>query len=332
MGIIAVQKYKNFESTNINHINNLIDWGFTDLNIAVNLADFAYMPGLKWDSPAWMWRGYINHCFTFYTDGMHAWTFDGREKAFWSGPRNEKMSAAFKLCQRLKWNPIVMFSHAEEQGSWITRAPDYDKWMWLRRFAKEYARYLKDKYGFANVDMEPWNEPNECMVPDHYANVAVNLIIGWLEVFPKAKIHIGGVDIRHTAYLDKVLTNKPLMQRATHISPHILTVDEWKSVGLDNYYNKAKAMGKKLSLMEINPMGRWDLLDKIFIKDKNNNIIGAKATDVAFVLLIRNSVVGNSNDFTEDLIFKLDNPNEWEVIHSRNIERTKEFIARMKSF
>jgi len=314
---IFVQKYKNFESTNINHYNNLKDWGVKELDIAVNLADFPKSV-LNWDSPSWAWWLYMNHCFTFYTDGMHAWTFDGRSKAFWSGPKNENMAAAFKLCKKLNWKPIVMFSHAEEQSSWLTRAPSMDKWLWLRRFSKEFARYLKEVYGFADCSMEPWNEPNECMSASHYVNVAVNLAIGWLEIFPKAQIHVGGCNIRETKYLDAILLDKPLMQRATHLSPHILTVDEWKSDLINTYYNKTKAIGKKLSMLEVNPMGRWDLFEKLI----------GKVTHYAPVLLIRNSIVTTGNDFSECLMYDFNNPNKWEVIHTENIKKITDFAKR----
>ncbi|MHB1253016.1 MAG: hypothetical protein ACYCZ1_02505 [Candidatus Humimicrobiaceae bacterium] len=315
---IFVQKYKNFESTNINHYNNLIDWGVKELDIAINLADFPKMPLLTENSPSWIWRGYINHLFTFMPDGMHAWTFDGRQKAFWSSYKNENMAAAFKLCKKLNWKPIVMFSHAEEQNSWLTRAPSQDKWLYLRRFSKEFARYLKEVYGFADASLEPWNEFNECGSANHYCNVAVNLAIGWLEIYPKAQIHVGGVDIKQEAYLNAILLDKPLMQRATHLSPHILTVEEWESDLINQYYNKTKAIGKKLSMLEVNPVGRWDLMNKLI----------GKVTHYAPVLLIRNDIVGNSNEFSECLIYYLSNPNSWQVIHSENIKKIKDFSRR----
>ncbi|MCE5329181.1 hypothetical protein LLG07_02470 [bacterium] len=326
-----VYKWKNFNTTLPEHVNNVIGLGFKGLSIFIDLADFP-KAGLNHNSPSLAWFLYMNHCFTFFGDPMRSWTFDGRTHAFDVGPKNEDMKSAFIFCKKYNITPFVNFGHSEEKNSWLTRSPSMDKWLWLRRFSLEFARYLKYKYKFIDVPMEVWNEPSECMSVYTYVNVSVNMEIGWHSIYPNSNVYVGESDISNTSFLNGILTDAPLMSRKKVVlSAHILKKQEWESNLIDEFYNKSKAIGKYFALTEINPLDNFGYMEKMLVKDKNGNTVGAKVIMFAPVLFIRNDIVGNANEFRECLIFYKDRPREWQVVHSDHMKETKEFNKRVWS-
>lgn len=324
-----VYKWKNFNTTLPEHVNNFLGLGFKGLSIFIDLADFP-KAGLNHNSPSLAWWLYMNHCFTFFGDPMKSWTFDGRSHSMDVGPKNEDMKSAFIFCKKYNITPFICFGHSEEKSSWLTRSPGMDKWLWLRRFSLEFARYIKGKYGFIDAPMESWNEPNECQSVNSYVNISVNLEIGWHTIYPNSNVYVGNCNIKHTDYLNGVLNDKPLMsKKKVVLAAHILSKEELESNLIDVYYNKTKAIGKYFALSEINPLDNFGYMEKMLIKDKDGKTVGSKVIMFAPVLFIRNEIVGNANEFRECLIFFKDNPKEWQVIHSPHIKETKEFNKRV---
>ena len=329
-----VYKWKNFCTMLAEHVNNIfLSWGFKGLSIFIDLADFP-KAGLSWNSPAIAWFLYMNHCFTFFGDPMKTWTFDGREHSMDVGPKNEDMKSAFIFCQKYNITPFVVFGHSEEKNSWLTRSPSLDKstLLWIRRFAYEFARYLKYKYKFIDVPLEVWNEPSECMSVNTYVNVAVNMEIGWHDMYPDSNVYVGESDLDKTDFLNGVLADKPLMGRRKVVPcGHVLKKSIWESNLIDEYYNKAKAIGKYFAITELNPLDNFGYMEKMLIKDKDGKTVGSKVIAFEPVLFVRNTIVGNANEFRECLIFYKDKPREWQVIHSAHIKETKEFNKRVWS-
>jgi len=328
-----VYKWKNINTTLLEHIRRFLRLGFKGLSIFIDLADFP-KAGLSWNSPALAWFLYMNHCFTFFGDPMKTWTFDGRSHAMDVGTKNEDMKSAFIFCQKYNITPFVNFGHSEEKNSWISRSPSLDVSMllWIRRFSHEFARYIKWKYKFIDVPLETWNEPNECQSVNSFVNISINMEIGWHDIYPNSNVYVGSSNISDTKFLDGVLGDKPLMGKKKVVPcTHILSKDEWKSDLLNKYYLKAKAIGKYFAITELNPLDNFGYMEKMLIKDKYGNTVGSKVIAFAPVLLIRNDVVWNSNEFRETDIFYKDKPNEFPVEHMPHIKEIAEFNKRVWS-
>ena len=185
--------WKSFESNNPNHTNNLNDMGFKFLRIFINLADFPQEQ---------VNQSYINRVMNMQ-DGK--WCWDNFSQKWWSSPVNERVKAAFDFCKKYNWLPIVCFGHSEEQDSWIGRSPAQDKWAWIKDMAAEFADYLQNVFGFARADCECWNEPNECMTPQVYSNVAINMFAGWKSISANYKTHAFASNIEQQSYLEQLL-------------------------------------------------------------------------------------------------------------------------------
>lgn len=297
--------WKSFVAKNISHANNLVDMGFKGLRIFANLADF---PQGKLD------RKYIENIMNMQ-DGMHAWTFEDFPKPFWSGEINEKVKDSFDFCKKYNWLPIVCFGHSEEQSSWLTRSPTKDKWIWLKQMSQQFAMYLYNVYGFKRADCECWNEPNECQDSITYGSIALNIFTGWKSVSPNYKTHVFASNIEQQGYLDVLLANASLMKVTDYISPHILTFDEWDSDLIDVTYNKCTAKGKKVSLLEISPLGNMERLNKII----------GKCDMYGLVLIIRNSNVGTAFDIDDFLVYDFDNPDNFIAVTTWKMQWIKDF-------
>ncbi len=294
--------WKSFVAKNTNHANNLNDMGFKALRIYVNLADFPQA------APS---QSYITGIMNMQ-DGMWAW--DNFSKNWWSSQVNEKFKDAFDFCKKYNWLPIVCFGHNEEQSSWLTRSPAADKWIWLRQMTNEFAKYLYNVYGFKRADIEVWNEPNECMSPATYIVVAWNMITGW-KINANYKSHIFASNIAQQGYLDTLLTDANLMKVTDYISPHILSFDEWDSDLINVTYNKACAKGKKVSLLEISPLGDMNRMNKII----------GKCDMYGLVLIVRNSLVGTAMDIDDFIVYDFGNPDSFIAVTTAKMQWIKEF-------
>jgi peptidoglycan hydrolase-like protein with peptidoglycan-binding domain len=294
--------WKSFCAKNISHANNLNDMGFKALRIFINLADFPQ------GTPS---QAYIEKIMNLQ-DGKWAW--DGFSKNWWSSAVNEKVKDAFDFCKKYNWLPIVCFGHSEEQSSWITRSPSSDKWSWLFQMAMQFASYLNNM-GFARADIEVWNEPNECMSAAHYGQVAIHMIRGWKSVNANYKSHVFASNITQQGYLDALLGNGELMKVTDYISPHCISFDEWDSDLINITYNKVTAKGKKVSLLEISPLGDMNRLNKII----------GKCDMYGLVLIIRNSLIGTAFDIDDFLVYDFDNPDHFIAVTTYKMQWIKEF-------
>ena len=295
--------WKSFVAKNINHANNLNDMGFKALRIYINLADFPQK------QPS---QSYIANIMNLQ-DGM--WCWDDFSKNWWSSTVNEKVKDAFDFCKKYNWLPIVCFGHNEEQNSWITRSPSEDKWMWLRLMCTEFAEYLYNIYGFKRADCECWNEPNECQDPGTHGSIAWNMFTGWKSISPNYKTHVFASNIAQQGYLDALLANNLLMKVTDYISPHILSFDEWDSNLIDITYQKCTAIGKKVSLLEISPLGNMNRLNKII----------GKCDMYGLVLIIRNSLVGTAMDIDDFIVYDFDNPDNFIAVTTAKMQWIKDF-------
>lgn len=313
--MIAGICWKTFCAKNPNHVNNLNDMGFKTLRIFLNLADLPNNPLLTATSSDYAWQQYIKKIYNELPDGMWAWTFEDFEKPFWSANPNDTFKDNIEFCKANGWLPILCAGHSEEQNSWLTRCPAADKWAWLKRFSKELGLFLNNTIGFKRVDLEIWNEPNECQTASQYSNVALHMCLGWKSV-NAGKTHVFACDIRHQDYLDYILSIGQLMQYVDYISPHILTYDEWDSDLLDRTYEKVVIQhNKKLSLLEISPLGDMERM---------NRIVG-KCHMYALLLIIRNSNIGTAFEIDDFLMYDFNDPNKWVAVTTWKMNWIKEF-------
>ena len=294
--------WKSYVAKNLKHAANLNDMGFKALRIYINLADFPQA------TPS---QSYIAGIMNMQ-DGM--WCWDNFSKNWWSSQTNEKVKDAFDFCKKYNWLPIVCFGHNEEQSSWITRSPAADKWIWLRLMCTEFAEYLYRVYGFKRADIEIWNEPNECMSPATYIVVAWNMITGW-KINTNYKSHIFASNIILQNYLDALLADPNLMKVTDYISPHILTFDEWDSDLINVTYNKACAKGKKVSLLEISPLGDMNRMNKII----------GKCDMYGLVLIIRNILMGTAMDIDDFIVYDFSNPDNFIAVTTAKMNWIKAF-------
>jgi hypothetical protein len=294
--------WKSFCAKNINHTNNLIDMGFKALRIFINLADFPQ------GTPS---QSYIEKIMNLQ-DGKWAW--DGFSKNWWSSATNEKVKDAFDFCKKYGWLPIVCFGHSEEQSSWIARGPSSDKWNWLFQISVQFAGYLKSM-GFARADIEIWNEPNECMSAAHYGQVAIHMIKGWKSVNSNYKSHVFASNIEQQGYLDALLNDTGLMKVTDYLSPHCISFNEWDSDLIALTYQKCSAKGKKVSLLEISPLGDMNRLNKIV----------GKCDMYGLVLIIRNSLIGTAFDIDDFLVYDFDNPDHFIAVTTYKMQWIKDF-------
>jgi len=303
--------WKTFLAGNSNHVNNLLDMKFNALRIFFNLADVPQKAGLSENSSSSEWQSYINHVYMFMPDGKREWTWDGKTGIF---DVREDFKAAIEFCKKYNWLPIICIGHIEERNSWIGKAPSQDKWLWLRRFAKEFAIYLNKKYGFKECDLEVWNEPNEFMEVNHYCNVAVNMAIGWKSGVSAWKVHVGGVDLSNEAYINGIINNTMLQPKIDYISPHILKASEWDGTLIDKTYTKVTNAGKKLAFLEISPLGKMDRMNKLV----------GKCDGYCMLLPIRSDKFGTATEFDDILIYEYNNPNKiWVTSQAK-----KDFITQ----
>lgn len=209
--------------------------------------------------------------------------------------------------------PIICAGHVEEYNSWLTRNPTADKWAWLKRFSKELGLFMQNTIGFKRCDLEIWNEPNECQTASQYSNIALHMCLGWKSV-NAGKTHVFACDIKHQDYLDYILSNGALMQYVDYISPHILTRDEWNLI--DTTYTKVVINhSKKLSLLEISPMGNMENMYKLV----------GKCHIYGLLLIIRNSNIGTAFDWDDFLMYDFNNPNSWVAVTTWKMQWIKEF-------
>jgi len=300
---IPAISWKSFAAKNLKHAANLNDMGFKALRIYINLADFPQA------TPS---QTYIKNIMNMQ-DGK--WCWDNFSKNWWSSTVNEKVKDAFDFCKKYNWLPIVCFGHNEEQNSWITRAPAADKYLWLKLMTTEFAEYLYNVYGFERADIEIWNEPNECMSPSHYSQVAINMIKGWKSVNRNNKSHVFASNIMLQNYLDALLVDNNLMKVTDYISPHILTFDEWDSGSINATYDKCTYLGKKVSLLEISPLGDMNRMNKII----------GKCDMYGLVLIIRNSLMGTAMDIDDFIVYDFDNPDSFIAVTTAKMNWIKNF-------
>jgi hypothetical protein len=163
-------------------INALVKANFKGLRIFFNLRDLPYNPNLKDNSSHTDWQLYINHCFTYMPNGMHTFTFEGSPSP--DVPK-DMMRDSFLLCKKLNWLPIVCIGTSEESvsGDWIGRVPKKECWIWLGRFCKEFAIYIKENFGFSRADLEVWNEPSKLqglgLGWNKYCDLALIMATNW---------------------------------------------------------------------------------------------------------------------------------------------------------
>lgn len=297
--------WKSFQYNNPNHVNNLNDEGFTFLRVYINLADF---PQATPD------QAYIKSIME-KQDGM--WCWDDFSKRWWSGPVNDKVRNSFDYCKANNKLAIVCFGHNEEQNSWLTRSPGDDKLAWLTLMATEFAEYLKINYNFTRVDMESWNEPNECMSPDIYSKVTIALSKGWRSIYPNSLIHSCGVNLVHQPYIDACLSIPAFVLAVNCISPHILSDAEWNATLISNTYKKALAKGLRVTYLEISPLGDLNRL----------HLLIGYCSMYAVVLWIRNSLIGQNDGIiiTDALIYSFDTPNAFESINKNAMDFITQF-------
>jgi peptidoglycan hydrolase-like protein with peptidoglycan-binding domain len=300
--MLPVICWKSFCAKNTAHTNNLIDMGFKGLRIFINLADFPQ------GTPS---QSYIANVMNL-KDGKWAW--DNFSKNWWSSAVNEKVKDAFDFCKKYNWLPIVCFGHSEEQSSWLGRSPSSDKWLWLKQMAAEFAKYLYNM-GFARADIEIWNEPNECMSAAHYGQVAIHTIAGWKSVNSNYKSHVFASNIEQQGYLDALLNDTELMKVTDYLSPHCISFNEWDSDLIALTYQKCSAKGKKVSLLEISPLGDMNRLNKIV----------GKCDMYGLVLIIRNSLIGTAFDIDDFLVYDFDNPDHFIAVTTYKMQWIKEF-------
>lgn len=302
--------WKTFETTNINHINNLFDMKFNTLRMFFNIADIPKKDGLSELSSSTKWQWYINHVYVNMPDCKREWTWEGRQ--IWG--TNEPFKKILDFCKRYNWHPIICIGHIEEHDSWLGKAPGMDKWLWLRRFTKELAIYLKKMYNFIECDLEVYNEPNKFMEVNHYINVATNMAIGWKSGVSAWKVHVGGVDLQQQGYLQAIMANTTLMKYVDYISPHILYASEWDGNLINETYLRASAVGKKLAFLEVSPLGRWDRMEKLV----------GKCEMYCLLLIIRSSDFGTAMNFDDVLIYEASNSNVIRITS----QSKKEFITQ----
>jgi len=169
------------------------------------------------------WHSYINHIIQTFPDGKIHW--DGGNGAWIYGNQGLKgLLYGMKLLNRI---PMVCFGHCEEKpNSWITRSPSgSDKLLWIRRFIKEFAKYMIDIIGIPEAIFEVWNEPIECMIPSNYATLAQQFGIALRAT--NYKLAIGSNDFRHLDWLSSVCSNVDLMKDVDYITTHYIWDEDW---------------------------------------------------------------------------------------------------------
>lgn len=311
--------WKTFCAKNPNHTNNLKDMNFNMLRIFV---DLAYLRnGVSITDNSTKWQAYIDNTVNTMPDGMTKWTFEDFEKPFWSANPNDTFKDNIDLCKQLNWLPIFCLGFREEEiepYTFLHRCPTGSDIAWLKRFSQEFAYYLKNVYQFARCDLEIYNEPNEAMSATLYVALATNMCLGWKTAVPYYKTHVFACDIQHQSYLDEILDSDVLLHYVDYISPHILTYPEWDINLINGTYEKIKAVGKKMSLLEISPLDDMTRLMDIV----------SKADMYALLLGIRNSNIGTAFDITDLLIYDFDNPNEWISVEVNKMRYVKDFNAK----
>lgn len=320
--INAGLSWKSYQYDNPNHVNNMVDEGFSFLRIAINVADFTQ----ETPSQAMIAK------FMSGPDGMWPWdspNFPEVSKRWWSAPENDKVYAAFKFCKAHNWLPIVCFLHSEEQESWLTRSPTEDKWDWMQKMAAEFATYIKLQFGFIRADMESWNEPNECQSAYTHANVTAHLSTGWRTVYPRAEIYGFASNLAEQKFLDDCLAIPTFVSAITTISPHILTDAEWNEDMIRGTYEKALAKGLSVAYLEVSPLGNMNNLYKLFKKDDKGVVIGSYCNKYALVLWIRNSLIGQNDGITitDALIYDFNNPNTFTSVNEEKMNWITAFNA-----
>ena len=143
--------YSSWGCKNPNHYNNLIDMGFRGWRIFVPLGMLPQQAGLSENSSANDWRIYIANYISTCPDGC--WDWENHSKLWWSGETNQKLHDCLDFCKQYGWLPILNLCASDETPGWLGLIPGADKWLWLRRFCKELANYLKDVYKFSRVDL-----------------------------------------------------------------------------------------------------------------------------------------------------------------------------------
>ena len=258
-----------FNTKDQKHIDALVNAGFKGIRIFFNLCDLPYMEGLSENDTHEKWFGYINHCFTYMPDGMHAWTYEGKTGLF---SCNQFMRDSFELCKKYNWLPIVCMGYQEEEPhNWLDRAISENKWSWVARMAKEVALYLKEIYGFKRADLEVWNEPSKLQGLgfgwDKYVRLATLMAKAWKTV-AGYKVHVFADDIQKQDYLDKVLGHAELMSVTDYIATHCgvgTENEEWDRDLVRYTADKIKSRypNIKQALTEMSPNGQWDRMNQL---------------------------------------------------------------------
>ena len=207
---------------NPKHIHLLAD---EDTNSDRIFFDFCMIPTptIAHNSSNIKWHNYINHIVETFPDGKIYW--DGGNGAWIYGSQGLKgLLYGMKLLNRI---PMICFGHCEEKpNSWITRCPIGEaKLLWIRRFIKEFAKYMINTIKIPLAIFEVWNEPIECIPPSFYIPLAEQFGIALKDT--NYKLAIGSNDFRQMDWLNQVCSNINMMEYVDYITTHYIWDRDW---------------------------------------------------------------------------------------------------------
>ena len=267
--------WQEFYTTNQLAVNALNNAGFKCLRIFFNLCDIPDT-GITAKMSSDVWQLFIKRLFATMPNPLHAWTFEGHASV---NTTTEPMRYAFDFCKKYGWLPIVCMGYQEElPHNWLGRNPAPDKWVWLGKFCKEFAIFLKSVYGFNRADLEVYNEPSKVFNWNTYCDLALIMSANW-KTISNYKVHIFADDLLRTDYLNAILTRADLCNKIDYISTHIgvgSEDDEWdRGLVQITAMKIARYPHLKQALTEMSVNGTWSRLQQLPGNVAMYGIIGA---------------------------------------------------------
>jgi len=104
------------------------------------------------------------------------------------------------------------------------------------------------------------------------------------------------------------------MKQTDYISPHMLYAAELDG-RFDYVFTEIRNKGKGISILEYNPLANVRRVERLI----------GKVDMIAWLLLIRNSNIGTSNDYLEALVYDFNNPKQFVSIRTDIMKYVKEF-------
>lgn len=203
------------------------------------------------------WTDYMNNLMENMPDGLKRW-----ENGDWLGNLDAKFKDNLTMCKAINAIPMICFGDSGSPNDppfWLGRNP-INHLEFIEQFAKYFAFYLRNKWGFKQAILVLINEPKKIISTEQYIKICKALTKGFRQ-YVNFTVVIGNNDIEQDldGYVQAVVGDKELvgLLKGCWYGTHVL----WGKQHNQGYIKKVNELlsgsGIKQAVTEFSPNGDW---------------------------------------------------------------------------